>query len=184
MVNLRLYDLDYDRGTIMVRQGKGHKDRMVPIGERAVAWLEKYLREVRPTLLVGDSAGDVLFLTKMGEPFTPDQMTLLVKEYIDDADIGKKGSCHLWRHTAATLLHDAGADIRFIQAFLGHAKLTTTEIYTQVSIRQLKAIHSACHPSSKLKRGEETSTNPAKKPDPKDKGDAVPKDKGGPEGQK
>jgi integrase/recombinase XerD len=178
VVNLRLYDLDYDRGTIIVRQGKGRKDRMVPIGERAVAWLEKYLREVRPTLLVGDSAGDVLFLTKMGEPFTPDQMTLLVKEYVDAADIGKKGSCHLWRHTAATLLHDAGADIRFIQAFLGHAKLTTTEIYTQVSIRQLKAIHSACHPSSKLKRGEEPSATPAKKPDPKDKGDRVPKDKG------
>lgn len=177
VVNLRLYDLDYDRGTIIVRQGKGRKDRMVPIGERAVAWLERYLREVRPGLLVGDGAGDTLFLTKMGEPFTPDQMTLLVKEYVDAADIGKKGSCHLWRHTAATLLHDAGADIRFIQAFLGHAKLTTTEIYTQVSIRQLKAIHTACHPSSKLKRGDEPTTSPAKKP-------TDPKKDGEPEGEK
>jgi integrase/recombinase XerD len=152
VVNLRLYDLDHDRGTLIVRQGKGRKDRMVPIGERALAWIDRYLREVRPTLLSGDSAGEIIFLTKLGEPFSPDQMTTLVREYVDAADIGKKGSCHLWRHTAATLLHDAGADIRFIQAFLGHAKLTTTEIYTQVSIRQLKAIHAACHPSSKLKR--------------------------------
>jgi integrase/recombinase XerD len=155
VVNLRLYDLDFDRGTLIVRQGKGRKDRMVPIGERALAWIEKYLREVRPGLLTGDSAGEILFLTHLGEPFWPDQMTTLVREYVDAADIGKKGSCHLWRHTAATLLHDAGADIRFIQAFLGHAKLTTTEIYTQVSIRQLKAIHAACHPSSKLKRPSE-----------------------------
>jgi integrase/recombinase XerD len=151
-VNLRLYDLDYDRGTLIVRQGKGRKDRMVPIGERALAWIDRYMREVRPTLLAGDSAGEILFLTRLGEPMSPDQLTLLVRGYVDAADIGKKGACHLWRHTAATLLHDAGADIRFIQAFLGHAKLTTTEIYTQVSIRQLKAIHTACHPSSKVKR--------------------------------
>jgi integrase/recombinase XerD len=87
-------------------------------------------------------------------------MTAQVRYYVKAADIGKPGACHLWRHTAATVMHDNGADIRFIQAFLGHARLQTTEIYTQVSIRQLKAIHSACHPSSKAKRQEKSPEKP------------------------
>lgn len=154
VVNLRLYDIDYDRGTIMVRQGKGQKDRMVPIGERALAWIERYVAQVRPILEAGDTDDNTLFLTDLGRPFTGDQMTAQVRRYVDAADVGKRGACHLWRHTAATVLHDAGADIRFIQVFLGHARLQTTEIYTQVSIRQLKAIHTAFHPSAKLKRPE------------------------------
>jgi len=153
--NLRLYDVDYDRGTIMVRQGKGQKDRMVPIGERATAWIERYVNEVRPALETAATEDNTLFLTEHGKPFTPDQMTARVRDYVEASEVGKVGACHLWRHTAATLLHDAGADIRFIQVFLGHARLHTTEMYTQVSIRQLKAIHSACHPSSKLKREKE-----------------------------
>jgi integrase/recombinase XerD len=158
--NLRLYDVDYDRGTIMVRQGKGQKDRIVPIGERALAWIERYVNEVRPTLEAGDTEGNTLYLTDLGKPFTPDQMTTQVRQYVEASNVGKPGACHLWRHTAATVMHDAGADIRFIQAFLGHARLTTTEIYTQVSIRQLKAIHSACHPSSKVKRPEKDKDKP------------------------
>jgi integrase/recombinase XerD len=150
--NLRLYDVDYDRGTIMVRQGKGQKDRMVPIGERAITWIERYVSEVRPILESAATEDNTVFLTETGQPFTPDQMTANVRNYVEAGDVGKPGACHLWRHTAATLMHDAGADIRFIQAFLGHARLQTTEIYTQVSIRQLKAIHSACHPSSRLNR--------------------------------
>ena len=77
----------------------------------------------------------------------------MVREYVDAADIGKRGSCHLFRHTMATLMLENGADIRFIQAMLGHAKLETTEIYTQVSIRKLKEIHEATHPA-KLKRSD------------------------------
>src|SRR3546814_4523403 len=73
-------------------------------------------------------------------------MTQLVRNYVDAADIGKRGSCHLFRHTMATLMLENGADIRFIQAMLGHAELSTTQIYTQVSIRMLKQIHSATHP--------------------------------------
>ena len=87
-------------------------------------------------------------------------MTAQVRHYVKRQNVGKRGACHLWRHTAATVLHDDGADIRFIQAFLGHARLHTTEIYTQVSIRQLKAIHAACHPSSKLKRPEKAGKSP------------------------
>ena len=153
IINLSLYDVDYDRGTIMVRDGKGKKDRMVPIGERALAWIERYHDEVRPILEAGDTEGHTLFLTDLGKPFRKDEMTAQVRQYVVAANTGKRGACHLWRHTAATVMHDAGADIRFIQAFLGHARLQTTEIYTQVSIRQLKAIHSACHPSAKKERG-------------------------------
>ncbi len=160
VVNLRLYDVDYDRGTIMVRQGKGQKDRMVPIGERAIAWIERYVAEVRPILEAGATEDNTLFLTDLGQPFTPNQMTALVREYVNASNVGKPGACHLWRHTAATVMHDAGADIRHIQVFLGHARLTTTEIYTQVSIRQLKAIHAACHPSSRLKRPEKDPEKP------------------------
>ena len=69
VVNLRLYDIDYDRGTIMVRQGKGQKDRMVPIGERALAWIERYVAQVRPILEAGDTEDNTLFLTDLGRPF-------------------------------------------------------------------------------------------------------------------
>lgn len=169
IINLSLYDVDYDRGTITVREGKGEKDRMVPIGERALAWIERYVNEVRPLLESGDTGGHTLFLTELGKPFRDDQMTAQVRQYVDAANVGKRGACHLWRHTAATLLHDAGADIRFIQAFLGHARLQTTEIYTQVSIRQLKAIHAACHPSSKVKRPEKENSQEKSRPDGTDR---------------
>ena len=74
-------------------------------------------------------------------------MTHLVRVYVDAADVGKKGACHLFRHTMATLLLENGADIRYIQQMLGHAKLETTQVYTMVSIRKLKEVHTLCHPA-------------------------------------
>jgi integrase/recombinase XerD len=120
---------------------------MIPIGERALVWISKYQDEVRPTFVVGNNSEDVLFLNHLGQQIAPDALTLLVRRYVEHSEIGKKGSCHLFRHTMATLMHDNGADIRFIQAMLGHSKLTTTEIYTQVSIKKLKEIHTATHPA-------------------------------------
>ena len=108
--------------------------------------------EVRPGLLVGDLSGDMLFLNNHGQPFTVNAMTTLVRQYVIAADIGKRGSCHLFRHTMATLMLENGADIRYIQAMLGHVKLETTQIYTQVSIRKLKEIHTATHPARKNAR--------------------------------
>jgi integrase/recombinase XerD len=150
LANLHLIDLDEERGTVMVRQGKGRKDRMIPIGERALAWIRRYTQEVRSTLVREPDDG-TLFLTNLFEPFTPNRLTQLVRELIDAADLGKRGSCHLLRHTCATLMLEGGADIRFIQQLLGHAELSTTQIYTQVSIQQLKQVHSATHPA-KLER--------------------------------
>lgn len=159
VLNLSVFDLDEERGTLMVRQGKGKKDRMVPIGQRASAWVRRYLDDVRPSLVVPPDVG-VLFLTSLGDEFSPHRMSQLVREYVACADTGKKGACHLFRHTMATLMLENGADIRHIQEMLGHAELSTTQIYTQVSIRRLKAIHAITHPASRelrpLKKTEPT----------------------------
>jgi integrase/recombinase XerD len=146
LMGLGLFDLDRERGTVMIRQGKGKKDRMIPIGDRAIAWIDRYQTQVRPELVV-ERGNATLFLTQAGEAFTPDRLTQLVRGYVNAADTGKSGSCHLFRHTMATLMLENGADIRYIQAMLGHAELSTTQIYTQVSIRKLKEIHSATHPA-------------------------------------
>jgi integrase/recombinase XerD len=146
LINLKVYDVDFDRGTVMIRKGKGNKDRMIPIGQRAIKWIEKYLYELRPSLVV-EPDESYLFLSKIGKPFTGESLGLIVRKYIKSADIGKSGSCHLFRHTMATLMLENGADIRFIQQMLGHAKLDTTQIYTQVSIKKLKEIHELTHPA-------------------------------------
>lgn len=148
LINLRPYDLDAERGTLVVRQGKGRKDRVVPIGERALAWIDRYAVEIRPGLLVGEAAEE-LFLTRLGKPFTADQMTELVSAYVTAADLGKQGSCHLFRHTMATLMHENGADIRSLQKILGHSRPETTQLYTRVSIRKLKEVHAATHPANR-----------------------------------
>jgi integrase/recombinase XerD len=154
LAHLKVYDLDADRSTLTIRQGKGRKDRVIPIGERALAWIDKYLRESRPQLLTGGADDGTVFLTHMGEPFDRKQLTSLVRGYLIASEVGKMGGCHLFRHTVATLMLENGADIRVIQQMLGHAKLTTTELYTQVSINLLRQVYSATHPAAHLKRPE------------------------------
>ena len=148
LVFLRLTDLDVERRTVFIRQGKGKRDRVVPIGERALGWIDRYLQELRPELVVPPDEGTV-FLTDTGERFKPDHLSGLVRDLVDRAGLGKTGSCHLFRHTMATLMLENGADIRFIQEMLGHANLATTQIYTHVSIRKLQEIHAATHPAGK-----------------------------------
>jgi len=145
-VNLRLYDIDLENGTVMVRQGKGGKDRVVPLGERARAWLVNYLEEVRPGYLLQPD-NDTVFLTEYGQPLVKNRLSDMVKKHLRAAGIRKRGACHLFRHSMATHMLENGADIRFIQAILGHSSLTTTEIYTRVSIHKLKEIHRATHPA-------------------------------------
>jgi integrase/recombinase XerD len=152
MIQLKLYDLSLDRGLVLVRQGKGKKDRYVPIGERAVAWLEKYIREGRPQLAV-EPDDRTVFLTTQGEPFSRDHLTWTVREQIVAADIGKAGACHLLRHCMATHMHENGADIRFIQQILGHEDIKTTQIYTHVALRALQQVYAATHPAALLEPG-------------------------------
>jgi integrase/recombinase XerD len=150
VANLKLYDIDSERGTVMIRQGKGKKDRHIPMGERALLWIEKYIREARPELLASSDDGTV-FLTEAGLPFHRKQLTSLVRGYLRKSKIGKMGGCHLFRHTVATLMLENGADIRVIQELLGHAKISTTELYTRVSINLLKQVYAATHPAASLK---------------------------------
>jgi integrase/recombinase XerD len=143
---LGLYDVDSQRQTVMVRQGKGGKDRLLPIGKRALYWVEKYRNEVRPELVI-DMDNTSLFLTDYGEQFIKGRLGALVKRYFHHAEIEKPGGCHLFRHAMATHMLDNGADLRFIQMMLGHSQLSTTEIYTHVSIEKLREIHTATHPA-------------------------------------
>jgi integrase/recombinase XerD len=153
MCNLKIHDVDLDRGTLVVRQGKGKKDRMIPIGSRAVLWIQKYIDEVR-SYLVREPDDGSLFLTRLCAPFSGQQMADMVRDHIIRSGVKKEGSCHLFRHTMATLMLEGGADIRFIQAMLGHASIISTEIYTQVAIRKLKEVYELTHPGAKLERRE------------------------------
>ncbi|MBK7000501.1 MAG: site-specific tyrosine recombinase XerC [Rhodoferax sp.] len=144
LAHLKITEVDTERGTLIVRLGKGAKDRFVPLGERACAWVQRYLLEVRPELLAGETL--VLFLNDWSQPFEPHQLSALARRYMQAAGF-KQGSCHALRHACATHMLDGGADIRFIQAMLGHSELTTTQIYTHVAIAKLQAVHALTHPA-------------------------------------
>jgi integrase/recombinase XerD len=146
LANLKIYDIDMKRQVLVVREGKGGKDRMLPIGERANAWLEKYLEDVREEL-TSPLDEERLFITDYGEPFNGGLLGRLVKKYMKQTGIDVLGSCHLFRHAMATHMLENGADIRFIQAMLGHDDLNSTEIYTRVTVEKLREIHHATHPA-------------------------------------
>ena len=150
LAGLNLYDVDFNREVIFIKNGKGRKDRVVPAGQRCLAWLRKYIDEIRDQYLVNKDQ-ITLFLSASGEGLKDSYLTELCGHYIKKSGTEKKGSCHIFRHTAATLMLENGADIRFIQQLLGHADLSTTQIYTKVSIKQLKAVHELTHPASKKK---------------------------------
>src|SRR5581483_3747586 len=156
--NLALYAVDLRRRLVVVREGKGRRDRVIPIGQRAAAWVEKYLLEARPQLMI--AANEALFLTDYGEPVTPEYVAERVRRYMAFAGIDKPGACHLFRHACATHMLENGADTRFIQALLGHASLATTQIYTRVSIEKLREIHDATHPARLNREGKRSSSQP------------------------
>jgi integrase/recombinase XerD len=148
VIRLQLPDLDVGRGVLFIREGKGRRDRIVPIGDRAVRWIDRYLRTVRPLLVVPPDPG-VLFLTRRGQALRENRLTEVVHRYVQAAGLGKTGSCHLFRHTMATLLLENGADVREVQEMLGHSQLSTTALYTHVAIGRLKQVHSAAHPAER-----------------------------------
>jgi integrase/recombinase XerD len=144
LVALQLDDLNRDSRLVTIRQGKVRKDRVVPIGERALQWIERYLSDGRPALLSAPST--TLFLTTLGNAFHPNNLTALVRSYLTAVGITKRGSCHMLRHTTATLMLEGGADLRSIQSLLGHEQLNTTQIYTHVTIKRLREVHKRTHP--------------------------------------
>lgn len=160
LCGLRVHDLDARRGTLFIRHGKGNKARVVPIGERAMAWLAKYIEEARPELVRGADDG-TLFVLHDGQPLTPAAATRRTHVYVERARIKKPGACHLFRHAMATAMFEHGADTRIIQAILGHERLTSTQIYTHVAIEHLKAVHTATHPAARLRRATASPDEPA-----------------------
>jgi integrase/recombinase XerD len=148
LASLTVDDVDLRSATIAVREGKGRKDRLLPLSERAAAWLAKYLEDGRPQLIRKHDPGK-LFLGRLGA-LGEMQLGKIVRECVRASGIGKEGSCHMFRHTMATLMLEGGADIRFVQQMLGHATITSTEIYTHVAIRKLREVHAASHPGARL----------------------------------
>ena len=141
---IRLMDVDREKEQLRVK-GKGSKERIVPIGRIALNWLAEYLEKGRPLLLSGRDTG-ILFPTKNGRGITAANLVDLVRKYAKKAGLSDKITPHSLRHTCATHLLRAGADIREIQVLLGHSSLGTTQIYTHVDITDLKRVHRACHP--------------------------------------
>ena len=145
--NLNLTDIDFDREIVCIRLGKGRKDRFVPIGKRALMWVERYLVKSRPFLGAIQSK-ESLFVGMQGRRVNPARLASHVHRIVLRAGIGKTGSCHLFRHAFATVLLENGCDLSHIQAMLGHAKLETTAIYIHLNMRDLKAAHRKFHPTS------------------------------------
>ena len=115
----------------------------------ALFWVQLYVGLVRP-LFALDQDLDVLFLSSVGTPICADWLCRKVRAYLCQAGIHKRGSCHLLRHSVATLMLEGGADIRYVAEMLGHARLETTQRYTRVSIERLRTVHARCHPASGL----------------------------------
>jgi integrase/recombinase XerD len=154
LLHLKLYDVDQKHGLVTVREGKGKRDRVVPIGDRALAWLDLYLNRLRSEIVKKPDDG-IVFLTSNRAPFTPNHLSWLARQYVNSVGICKGGACHIFRHTMATLMLEGGADIRYIQAMLGHVRLDTSQTYTHVSIRMLKQVHTATHPGARLEMASE-----------------------------
>jgi integrase/recombinase XerD len=144
LVNLRLGNINLTRGFLIV-MGKGSKERAVPMGEPAMACVQDYLDRGRPFLLRG-SESDVLFLSSRRKAMTRQMFWERIKLYAAKSGIGKNVSPHTLRHSFATHLLDNGADLRAVQAMLGHSDISTTQIYTHVSRERLKKIHEKHHP--------------------------------------
>ena len=144
LVGLKLVEVSLADGLVRVT-GKGQKERVVPVGEEARLWLERYCGQSRPGLLKGRSA-DALFVTRRGGPMTRQMFWKLIRRYALQADIRAPLSPHGLRHAFATHLLNHGADLRVVQMLLGHADISTTQIYTHVARERLQALHARHHP--------------------------------------
>lgn len=148
LTNFDLSDLDLSEASLHIREGKGGKNRLVPVAKSALYWLEKYLDETRPRLVL-DNTEQALFLSGYGGRISPGYLGNWVSRTLKAAGINKRGGCHLLRHSCATHMLENGADIRLIQQLLGHARLDTTSIYTNVAITHLREVYNRTHPAAK-----------------------------------
>lgn len=144
LVLLKSIELGMNEGVLRIT-GKGGKTRLVPFGEEARAWIERYMKEGRPAILKGQ-IDDALFVTARGGAMTRQMFWTLIKKYALKAHINAPLSPHTLRHAFATHLLNHGADLRVVQLLLGHADISTTQIYTHVARERLKKLHAEHHP--------------------------------------
>ncbi|HJA46526.1 MAG TPA: site-specific tyrosine recombinase XerD [Candidatus Limosilactobacillus excrementigallinarum] len=145
LTNLRLNDLHLDVHLVQPR-GKGDKERIIPIGEVAESWLNRYLQSVRAPQLVNKPASDFVFLNARAKQLTRQAIWQLIKKTAQAAQIDKDVTPHTMRHSFATHLLENGADLRVVQELLGHSDITTTQIYTHVSQKRLLTVYKNTHP--------------------------------------
>jgi integrase/recombinase XerD len=144
LVGLKLLNLNLHAGVVRVT-GKGNKDRLVPMGEEAMRWLERYLKQARPELL-HRQVSDAVFVTQFGKGMSRQAFWYLIKRRAKTAGLSQPLSPHTLRHAFATHLLNHGADLRVVQMLLGHADISTTQIYTHVARERLKQLHAQHHP--------------------------------------
>ncbi len=144
LIGLKFEQVNFRQGFVRV-MGKGNKERLVPIGEQALEWLESYMTEARTDILANRQC-DFLFVTKRGAGMTRQAFWHIIKRYAKKAGINKPLSPHTLRHAFATHLLNHGADLRVVQLLLGHSDLSTTQIYTHIAQERLKKLHSEFHP--------------------------------------
>lgn len=146
LVGIDLVDLDLERFTVKVT-GKGNRERILPLGDYAVEALRLYLEKARPVLLLNQKKRTgALFLNHRGERLTDRGVRWLLKRYVEQLNLSQQTSPHTFRHSFATHLLDNGADLRAVQELLGHARLSTTQIYTHLSTERLKRVYDRSHP--------------------------------------
>lgn len=148
LVSLQMHSVDFDRGTVRVR-GKGGKDRVVPVARPALRLVTQYVEGARGQL-IKDPGEQGLFVTRLGRPMTRMRFHQILKSYLPKAGVPRETSTHTLRHAFATHLLEGGADLRVIQELLGHESLSTTEIYTHVSLQHLKEVYREAHPRARF----------------------------------
>ncbi|HET7159889.1 MAG TPA: tyrosine-type recombinase/integrase, partial [Burkholderiales bacterium] len=144
LVTLNAAQVSCDMGVVRV-MGKGSKERLVPLGEESLTWVQRYVEGGRSALLAG-RVSDALFVTARGEAMTRQAFWYLIRRYAARASLGKTISPHTLRHAFATHLLNHGADLRVVQLLLGHSDISTTQIYTHVARERLKLLHAKHHP--------------------------------------
>jgi integrase/recombinase XerD len=149
LANLNIGDVNFGTRKLRVNNGKGAKDRIVPIAKRACDWIQQYLKSSRPSLMTFHSA-QALFIDNSGLRYRETQLSDLAKKYLIMAGFDVNAACNVFRHSAATHMLEGGADIRQIQVYLGHADISTTMVYTHITNPELERAYENSHPAARL----------------------------------
>lgn len=147
LLHLDIEDVDFEQRLVRVRKGKGKRQYILPISKRAIEWIIFYVSKLRPQF-ANLRSGSSLFLDNYGKRYRASKLSEMASRYVRLAGFKRSGACHLFRHSTATIMLDNGADIRHVQEMLGHADISSTQIYTFVSRSKLTEVYNKTHPSA------------------------------------